>query len=172
MQDGTVEQSSNDGAKLSVLKFQRYVFDLDQFANPQGEEIRKIHERYLGELFWPKLPAGASEKIRDLLLAEGHNRLAEPLYCLAFALMAMVVFTRGRRARGAYALRLTLACLAAGGLRILGYGVQGIGAREPAMDALIYLVPLGGALLTLSLIAGWWEHLFPARAFAQPEPAA
>ncbi|MDE2464730.1 MAG: LptF/LptG family permease, partial [Alphaproteobacteria bacterium] len=39
MQHGTIEQSSQRGAKLSVLKFKSYVFDLDQFANAQSQGI-------------------------------------------------------------------------------------------------------------------------------------
>src|SRR6185437_16111657 len=33
MQDGTMEQSAQGGSQLSVLKFKRYVFDLDQFGS-------------------------------------------------------------------------------------------------------------------------------------------
>ena len=38
MLDGTVEQSAQGGAQLSVLKFKRDVFDLDQFAGPARRE--------------------------------------------------------------------------------------------------------------------------------------
>ncbi len=168
MNNGTIEQSGKGGARLSVLKFQRYVFDLDQFANHRGEATREIHERYLGELFWPKQKT-MKTKTRNVLRAEGHNRLAEPLYALVFAFIALAAITRGRRARGAYALRLTGATLLAGALRIAGYGVQGIGARNPEYNFLMYLIPLGGAAAALIHTAGWWQQLLPART-AEPEP--
>jgi lipopolysaccharide export system permease protein len=53
MLDGTIEQSSLGGAQLSVLKFKRYVFDLDQFAGPQQDDELETSERFLPELFWP-----------------------------------------------------------------------------------------------------------------------
>lgn len=171
MMNGTIEQSAQNGAKLSVLKFQRYVFDLDQFASRRSEVNRETAERYLNELFWPKFAKEPNPRVRNLLRAEGHNRLTEPLYCLTFALIALAAITRGRRARGAYALRLTAASLAAGTLRIMGYGARGIGARNPEFDVLLYLVPLLGAALALLYIAGSKPQWPMARAQA-PQPEA
>lgn len=173
MEHGTIEQSGKGGARLSVLKFQRYVFDLDQFASHSGEAVREIHERYLGELFWPKFAKEPGQKIRNILAAEGHSRLAEPLYCLTFALIALAAITRGRRARGAYALRLIVASLIAGALRIMGYGAQGMGARNPDLDVLMYLVPLGGAALAAVYIAGLLPDTLRSRSNSpKPEPAS
>ena len=53
MLDGTVEQSARGGRQLSVLKFQRDVFDLDQFAGPARANQRQTSERFLGELLNP-----------------------------------------------------------------------------------------------------------------------
>ena len=69
-------------------------------------------------------------KMRKRYLAEANNRLAAPLYCLAFALIAMAAVTRGRRGRGVYALRLTVASLFAAAIRIVGYGVQGVAGAQ------------------------------------------
>ena len=173
MLNGTIEQTSRGGGRLSVLKFQRYVFDLDQFASRRGEVMRETAERYLNELFWPRIAKDPGNKIRNIFLAEGHNRLAAPLYCLTFALIALAAITRGRRARGAYALRLTVASLSAGMLRILGYGVQGIAARTPEFDVLLYLVPLLGAAASLFYISDYRPQWFasPLEPPA-PEPAA
>ncbi len=155
MFDGTIEQSGKGGADLSVLKFQSYIFDLDQFAGPRGVVSRATSERYLTELLWPPASKEITEKIRNAYLAEAHNRLSEPLYCIAFALIALAAVTRGRRARGAYALRLTVAFLLGSALRIAGYGVQGLAAREPALNVLFYLVPFLGAAVAFAILAGF-----------------
>jgi lipopolysaccharide export system permease protein len=155
MMDGTIEQdpAANPG-QLSVLKFQRYVFDLDQFAGPQQNAELEASDRYVNELFWPvlKITAKNAAKARNtvaIYAAEGHNRIAAPLYCLTFALIALAGVTSGRRQRGAYALRLTAACLIAGVLRIVGYGAQSMVARHPVFWPVIYLIPLVGAGLAL-----------------------
>jgi lipopolysaccharide export system permease protein len=167
MFDGTVEQSSHSGGQLTVLKFQRDVFDLDQFAGPARATDRATSERYLSELFWPDpklLP-----KLRNAYIAEGHNRLSQPLYCIAFALIALAAVLRGRRARGANALRLALAALGAAIVRIAGYGVQGLAVGTPSLVFLFYLMPLLGAGIALTMLAGvdpflWFKRTQPLEA--------
>jgi lipopolysaccharide export system permease protein len=153
MQDGTIEQSNRSGAALSVLKFKRYVFDLDQFSSQQQNTQLEASDRYLNELFWPKFnKPPKNPNILNVFLAEGNNRLAAPLYCIAFALLALAAVTSGRRQRGAYALRLVIASTFAAVLRIIGYGAQSMAARNPSLLFLLYLVPiLGGALALIDL---------------------
>jgi lipopolysaccharide export system permease protein len=173
MNDGVIEQASKAGAHLSMLKFQQYTFDLDQFAGPQQDVDLDTSERYITELFWPKLGKDPGGKMRKRYVAEGNNRLAAPLYCLAFAMIALAAVTRGRRGRGAYALRLTVASLFAAAIRIVGYGLQGAAARNPSMNIVMYLLPLLAAGLALVDIVGFdfgaWFDRF--RHGPQPEPA-
>ena len=166
MVDGTVEQSAKSGAHLTVFKFQRYVFDLDQFAGPARVTGRATSERYLNELFWPDPSLGP--RIRNAYFAEAHNRLSQPLYCIAFALIALAAVTRGRRARGANALRMTIGSVAATGIRIAGYGVQGLAVSSSALCVLFYLIPLLGAAAALAMLVG----IFPKRSVAaESKPA-
>jgi lipopolysaccharide export system permease protein len=152
MVDGTVEQSAKGGAHLTVLRFQRYVFDLDQFAGPARITGRAANERYLGELFSPG--PDINPRIRSFYFAEAHNRLSQPLYCIAFALIALAAVTRGRRARGANALRMTIASAAATSIRIAGYGVQGLAVSSSTLCVLFYLIPLLGAGAALAVFVG------------------
>ncbi|MBL6851821.1 MAG: LPS export ABC transporter permease LptF [Alphaproteobacteria bacterium] len=164
MLDGTVEDSTKGGARLSVLKFQQYNFDLDQFSSPTHASDRATSERYLGELFHPSpnLPA----KIQNAYLAEGHNRLSQPLYCIVFALIAMATILTGKRARGANALRISGAVAAFVVVRVAGYGVSGLAVNAPEAWPLFYLGPLFGAAGALAVLAGfeplaWLRHRAP-----------
>ena len=116
MINGHVEQAENGGARLSMLKFDRYVFDLDQFAGPQREFNRDTSERYLPDLLHP--PANLNRQVHGAFLAEAHNRISAPFYCLAFALIALVATGKGPMTRGSYALRLTAAGVIGAGLRL------------------------------------------------------
>jgi lipopolysaccharide export system permease protein len=140
---------------LSVLKFKRYVFDLDQFGGRQQEAELRTNERYIGELLWPVSSKPLRPETLKVYFAEANNRLAAPLYCPAFALIAFAAVALGRRARGAYALRLGVASVIAAGLRIAGYGVQGIAARQPVFCVLFYIIPLATAAVVLAEIAGF-----------------
>jgi len=167
MRAGHVEQSENGGAKLSVLKFDRYVFNLDQFGSPQRDSSLEIHERFLSELLYPQFKNARQARRAGAYLAEAHNRLSSPLYVLAFALMALAAAANGATARGSYALRLLAVSVAAAGLRVLGYGVQAMAARAPAWNAAMYLLPLlASALATADLMGAPIFNMRP-----QPEPA-
>ena len=116
----------------------------------------------MGELFWPP-EQGVTQRIRDQFFAAAHDRLSQPLYCIAFALIALAAVMRGRRQRGSVAIRLTIASLAAAGLRIAGYGVMGLAQRNPAA---------GGAFLSaagdrrgraIALLAGYTPRAMLAR---------
>lgn len=161
MLDGTVEQSAQGGSQLSVLKFQRDVFDLDQFAGPARVNQRQTNERFLGELLNPEPSLG--ERLRNAYFAEAHNRLSQPLYCLAFAMIALAAILRGRRQRGALAMRLTAASLAAAAVRIAGYGVSGPASSHPALAILFYVIPLLGVLLALLVLMGYSPSAILAR---------
>ena len=137
---------------MSVWKFDRYPFDLDQFSSPTHVTERATSERYLGELLWPS--PDLKPQIKSVYFAEANNRLSQPLYCIDFALIALAAVTRGRRARGAHALRLTIAAMAGAGLRIAGYGIQGLASSSATFCILFYLIPLLGAIAALAALMG------------------
>jgi lipopolysaccharide export system permease protein len=162
MIDGTVETGGKGGQQLQVLHFVRYTINMDQFSSPARYTLRKMNERYLGELLWPP-EQGVSQKIRDQFFAQAHDRLSQPLYCLAFALIAMAAVVRGRRQRGSIAMRLTIASMVAAGLRIAGYGVMGIAQRTPALVVLFYLLPAIGAAGAIIVLMGYSPRAILAR---------
>lgn len=162
MMDGKVEQSAAHGGQLSVLGFSRDTINLDQFASPTHATLRKTSELSLGELLAPR-GDGLTPQIRNAYFSEANNRLASPLYCLAFATIAMAAILRGRRQRGPIALRLALASLAAVALRIAGYGVQGLSQNHPAFCILYYAIPLIGMLGGLLVLMGYSPAAILAR---------
>jgi lipopolysaccharide export system permease protein len=163
MYDGTVEETAMGGAQLSVLTFETYSLDLDQFAGPAHIALRKTQERYLGELLNPSEKEGVTPQIRTAWAAEAHNRLSQPLYCVAFAMIALAAILRGRRQRGAMVMRMTMALLGATGLRIAGYGVTGPASSHPALFVAFYLIPLLGAALALAVLMGYSPAALMAR---------
>jgi len=166
MQNGNIEQGEGRGARLSVLGFERYVFDLDQYAGPQRASDRDTNERYLAELLEAQSAPGVPVVRRGVYLAEAHNRLSAPLYCIAFALIALAATTKGRMARTSYALRLSGAALMGATLRLVGYAAQGLAARSPQFNFILYLLPLAGILvgaavmLDISLVPAGIRRIF------------
>jgi|SRR5215471_42281 len=153
MLNGNIERSELNGARLSMLKFDRYVFDLDQYAGPQRATERETSERYLSELFDPQFTGPNQEVRRGVYLAEAHNRLSGPLYCLAFALIALAATAKAHLMRSSYALRLSGAALLGAALRLLGYAAQGTAARRPEYFLLLYLLPIAGIVIATAILA-------------------
>ncbi len=152
MQNGNIEQGDGKGARLSLLGFERYVFDLDQYAGPQRASDRDTSERYLAELFEAQSAPAVPPVRRGVYLAEANNRLSAPLYCIAFALIALAATTKGRMARTSYALRLSGAALMGATLRLVGYAAQGLAARSPQFNFILYLLPLAGILIAAAVL--------------------
>jgi lipopolysaccharide export system permease protein len=167
MMDGTVENSAQKGQQLQVLRFQSYILDLDQFSGAARYTFRKLSERFLGELLWPS-EKGLTQRIHDQFYAEAHDRLSQPLYCIAFALIALAAVVRGRRQRGSVAIRMGAAILAAVGLRVLGYAIVGLAQRHPAMVMAFYILPLLGTAGAILTLAGYTPHALVQRFQVRP----
>jgi lipopolysaccharide export system permease protein len=167
MMDGTIETSSQNGKQLQVIQFQSETLNLDQFSGPARYNLRKLPERFLGELLWPA-EQGVSQRIRDQFYAEAHNRLSQPLYCIAFALIALAAVVRGRRQRGSVALRLGLAILTAVGLRVIGYAIVGLAQRHQPLVMAFYILPLLGAAGAILTLAGYTPQALAARLQVRP----
>jgi lipopolysaccharide export system permease protein len=167
MMDGTIETSAQKGKQLQVIQFQSETLNLDQFSGPTQYSSRKRSERFLGELLWPT-EQDLTRRIRDQFYAEAHDRLSQPLYCIAFALIALAAVVRGRRQRGSVAMRLSLAIVAAVGLRIIGYGILGLAQRHQPLVAAFYLLPLLGTAFALLTLAGYTPHALAQRFQVRP----
>lgn len=149
---GNVQRVARYTGKVDIIRFEETAINIGDFASRSGELQLELTERYLSELFNPDMRrAWDRDHARDLI-AEGHNRLASPLYVFALVLIALHALIGGAYNRRGYAARIAIACAAAGGLRVAGIVLQGYSADIGAYW-LQYLLPtaaiviLGGLLI-------------------------
>jgi lipopolysaccharide export system permease protein len=161
MFDATVQ--SGRGRQLIMMSFDRYPINLDEFVNQARNTLQRPSDRFLPELLWP--PEGAQLPARTLrnYTVEAHNRLSQPLYCIAFGLIALAAVARGRRHRGSIALRLALGAVAALALYLGGYGVAGAAQNQPMLLPAFYLIPIAGAVMAALVLAGYSPRAILAR---------
>ena len=157
-----VTTQTGTGLKLVTLSFDRYPFNLEEFAAQARDTIRRTEDRFLPELLWPA-DANLPPRTRNAFIVEAHNRLTQPLYCFPFALIALAAVARGRRQRGSRALRLTGGVLAALGLYLAGFGIAGAAQKQPALLPGFYLIPLLGSLGAAAVLAGYSPAAILAR---------
>lgn len=134
-------QKSEDSGGLSLLYFDRYVYDLSEFMPDRGERWKEPAERYLNELFSPDGTLGDQTHI-DEFRAEGHRRLSSPLYALPFAVIAVVVLISGQFSRRSQFWRPAIALAIAVVLRLAGLGMENLVEKNPVIVPGLYLWPL------------------------------
>ena len=151
MQRGSNQEFSDAGV-LNYLSFDEYIFDLSPFM-ATGEMIHyKPSDRYLHELLFPDLQQSWEQRNRLKLLAEGHSRLASPLYNLALMAMALSAIIGGGFSRMGYGRRIAIIGAAAVTVRILGFVVQAGAESEAWLNLLQYLVPITASYFALRSI--------------------
>jgi lipopolysaccharide export system permease protein len=140
MKHGSEQSPSKTGLNYAV--FDEYTFDLGPYLPKTDTVHYKISDRYLHELFYPDLsqPWEKSNKLK--LYAEGHARLAAPLYNIALVILALSAVLGGGFSRLGYGKRILTAIAVAAVTRIAGFGVQTVADDEVWLNVLQYAVPL------------------------------
>ena len=146
MDNGNSQQVGTD-MTVTVLYFDRYTLDLDQFGQDPGRNLRELSERYLHELFFPNMSRGWDRRNANRLIAEGHNRLASPLYGLAFVMIALTAVCLGTFSRRGHAWRIAAAMGIGLTVRLIGFGLQNLSESTPGLIWSVYFLPIGVCLI-------------------------
>jgi lipopolysaccharide export system permease protein len=151
MRRGSSQQLSNKGV-LNFLSFDEYTLDLSPFLQTPASIQYKASDRYLHELFLPDLTQAWERENQGKLLAEGHARLATPLYNIALVAIALAAVIGGAFSRLGYGRRIILAAAAAALVRLAGFGAQAAATSFPWLNVLQYAVPLAAAAVPMWIL--------------------
>jgi lipopolysaccharide export system permease protein len=151
MRTGSMQEFSRRGA-LNFLTFEEYVFDLSPLTESSERVHYKASDRYPHELFFPDLAQPWEQQNRKGLLAEGHARIATPLYNVAFMAMALAAILGGGYSRLGYGRRIALMAALATVARVVGFVVQAASEDQVWLNAAQYAVPLFALALSLRSI--------------------
>ncbi|HLZ76434.1 LPS export ABC transporter permease LptF [Phenylobacterium sp.] len=148
LHDESTQRFSPRGV-LNFLTTPEYPFELSSL-NDNDELIQyKQSDRYLHELFFPDLQQDWEKRNRKALLAEGHQRIATPLYNIAFMAMALSAVLGGAFSRLGYGRRIVVVSAAAVAVRILGFVALSAANSAVWVNALQYLIPLAATAVAL-----------------------
>jgi lipopolysaccharide export system permease protein len=169
MREGSTQEFSRNGV-LNYLTFDEYIFDLSPLTDTPERVHYKPSDRYLHELFFPDLSQAWEQHNRKGLLAEGHSRLASPLYNVAFMAMALAAIIGGGFSRLGYGRRIAVMAGYATLTRIIGFVVQAACDDNVWLNVLQYAVPLGAMGLALYSIfrrrtgkPALWRRVLPGK---------
>lgn len=147
--DGT-QQTRSDG-ELHSVEFEEYIFDLIENKPKEGTYWVKPKERFLPDLLSPS-DSPADVASRGKLIAEGHNRLAQPLLALSYVVAALAILLKSEFSRRSSAkpMFLAIGCMVA--MLVANLGLVSAASKNLALIPLLYaiaIVPLivGGLVL-------------------------
>ena len=150
LSSGNVQTVDARTGAVDVVQFTSTSINVSGFSGGPRSLQLELTERYLGELLHPDPQSAWDRENAGKLIAEGHSRLAAPLYVFIFALIAIYALTGGAYNRRGYGWRIAIACLAAGALRIGAYFMQSL-AGETGAVWIIYALP-AAALIVLTVL--------------------
>ncbi len=134
MANGNISQVENEEGRFSLLSFDRWTFELAQIQAKAGTRWREPRERFLPDLLNPPL----NEHARNELIAEGHQRLVGPLYCLAFAMVGLAVLLSGQFNRRGHMWRVLFAIFVVAALEALSLALHDLASRTPVAIPAMY----------------------------------
>ena len=141
LEQGNVQTLLANG-NLDFVSFETYDIDLTQIIAMDASLKLKSSDKFLGELLNPSLEAVPNIEYRMELRAEGHNRLATPLYSLALSLLALCFMIRGQHRRMGYG-RIIAICGALGfTIRLFDFALVSAAMKNPALNIWQYGLPL------------------------------
>ena len=150
LQKGIVQRHGVDQRDPAMVVFDRYAFDLSQFAaGPQAVKY-SIRERYLWQLIVPDPKDPFYIKQPGQFRAELHDRLMAPLYPIAFVVIAFAYLGAPRTTRQSRTVSMLGAIGGVGLLRLTGFASTVFGATMPWMLSLQYIA------MAFALIFGLW----------------
>jgi lipopolysaccharide export system permease protein len=141
LHDGSTQEFSPTGV-LNYLTFNEYPFELGSLDTGDEMITYKPSDRYLHELFYPDLQQAWEQRNRKGLLAEGHARLATPLYNIAAMAMALSAILGGGFSRLGYGRRIAIVSGIAIFIRVLGFVAQAAAEGNIWLNTLQYAIPL------------------------------
>jgi lipopolysaccharide export system permease protein len=139
LQNGVVQRREANRRDPAMVVFDRYAFDLSQFAGGPSAVKYSIRERYLWQLMFPDPKDPMYLEQPGQYRAEFHDRLIAPLYPLAFVVIAFAYLGAPRTTRQSRTMSMVGAIAGVGLLRLIGFASTVFGAAAPWMLSVQYV---------------------------------
>jgi len=152
LQKGVVQRQQATERDPAMVAFDRYAFDLSQFAGGAQAVKYSIRERFLWQLLLPDRKDPLYAEQPGQFRAELFDRLMAPFYPLAFLVIAFAYLGAPRTNRQSRTLSLIAAIGGVGLLRLIGFVSTVFGVNFPWMVWLQFIALIAAFVLGLSVI--------------------
>ncbi len=149
--NGSVQTPLADGS-LDVIDFETYQLDLSDVVALDNVLRLKSSDKFLHELLRPNPRDYVTPKSRKEMAAEGHARLAAPLWNMALVLVALAFLLRGQHSKLGNARKIAICAITGFVLRLIGFAVASSAEGDTALNPVQYAIPLLVILVCLSYL--------------------
>jgi lipopolysaccharide export system permease protein len=153
LENGSVQRRQAGNRDPTIVRFDRYAFDLSRFASGRPTIRYSVRERYLWELIAPDPKDPLVSELPGQFRAEFHDRILGPLYPLAFVLIAYAYLGAPRTSRQSRALSVLGAIGLVAGVRLIGFTSTVFGVHAPFVLAFQYVALLGAFAFGIIVIS-------------------
>ena len=153
LEHGSIQRLQAGHTDPRILSFDRYPFDLSKFTSGPQNVTYTVREKYLWELIWPRPDDTLYAAQPDQYRSELYDRLATPLYPLAFAILTYMFLGPPQTTRQSRTLALLGLISAALTLRLIGFASVIVGVRYPSVLAVQFIALAGTVIVGLVQIS-------------------
>ena len=141
----------NENNMMEITKFSSYAIDLTDILVVDPILRLKSSDRYLHELFYLDPNDFVNFSQKNKFKAEGHARLATPLYNIALVLLALAFLIRGEHKKLGYSSKIAMVAALGFSIRLVGFGLSSAAESDPNFNIAQYGLPI-----IVSLSAAWY----------------
>jgi len=151
LEGGSIQRLENGQRDPRIVTFDRYAFDLSKFSGGPQNVTYTVREKYIWELMWPEPDDALYVAQPDQYRSELSDRIAAPLYPLAFVIVVFTFLGPPQTTRQSRTLALLGMIGVVALLRLTGFVSVIVGVRVPGMLAVQYVALVG------AMLAGIWQ---------------
>jgi lipopolysaccharide export system permease protein len=166
MFDGNRQEVSPTTGQMSLLYFDRSVFDLPKPAGRDGIRHREARERTVAELFDVENDAYLDPKNFGKFRVEGHKRLIAPVRAAGYAMLALACILSGAATRRTQWRRILVAVGVLLALLASAVGLENYVAKAEHLTPLLYVHAAA------PLLIAWIVLIRPPRRRPPPDEPA
>ena len=151
---GNIQRIIPGTRDINIVRFEETTVDLAPYQDLGGALFLEETERFIPELLNPSIVEPYDPAMDGKFIANGHARLATPLYPFVYVLAACCALLLGPVNRNGYGRRISFAVFGVIAIRIAGIVVQNNAASLPSLNIVQYLIPLIASVLMMGFLIG------------------
>jgi lipopolysaccharide export system permease protein len=138
LRNGSVQRVQAGKPDPTIVKFERYAFDLSRFTGGMQVQNFGVRERNLWDVAFPDPTDPVYKQVPTHFTAELHDRLAAPIYPIAFAVLCFAILGAPRTSRQSREMSVVMTIVAVGGLRLVGFVCNVVATQNTAAVGILY----------------------------------